>query len=65
MKKVAEVFFSVITKNGFGTLIKNQLQVLKEQKISLSVKNTIRKHIIKIGYIVGPNLEYANLQFYT
>ena len=64
-KKVAEVFFSIVTKFGFGTLIKHQIQVLKHYKISLSIKNAEGKHIVKIGYTVGPNLEYANLQFYA
>jgi len=29
-KKVSEVFFSIITKNGFSTLIKNQIELLKQ-----------------------------------
>ena len=55
-KKLAEVFFSIITKFGFSTLIKHQIQVLKHHKISLSIKNIEEKHVVKIGYIVGSNL---------
>jgi len=30
----------------------------------LSIKYVIRKYVTKVGYIVGPNLEYANNRFY-
>ena len=29
------------------------------------MKNIVGKHIVKIEYIVGPNLEYTNLQYYA
>ena len=37
--KQFEVFFSIITKQGFGELIKLQILFLKKEKLSLSNKN--------------------------
>jgi len=28
------------------------------------MKNTIGKHIVKVGYIIRPNVEYANMRDY-
>jgi len=63
-KRNIEVFFTIITKHSFGELIKYNTEILKKEKLSLSIKNTIRRHIVKVGFIVGPNLEYANERFY-
>ena len=63
-KKYYEVFFSVITKQGFGGLIKEQVDFLKKEYLSLSIKRSIGKHITRIGYIIGPNIEYANRDLY-
>ena len=62
--RVSEVFFKVVAKQDFGLLTKHHVELLHENKLSLSIKNSIGKHVIKVGYFVCPNLEYANERFY-
>ena len=33
--------------------------------MSLSIKRSIEKYTTKVGYIIGPNVEYANRDYYA
>ena len=44
--------------------MKNKVQYLKDEKLSLSTKYIISKYVTKVGYIIGLNLEYANKRYY-
>ena len=58
------MFITVNTTKGFGELITNQLSILKDEELRLSIKIIIPEHIVKIGTIVRLNLEFANLYWY-
>ena len=45
-------------------MIKHYIELLCENKLSLSIKNLIGKHIVKVRYFMGLNLECANERFY-
>ena len=51
---------SIITKKGFGNLVREQVAYLKEAQLSLSIKKTVGQHVTRVGFIIGPNIEYAN-----
>ena len=53
-------FVTINTTKGFGKLINRQVELLQKEKLSLSIKNIIPEHIVKIGVIVGLTLEFAN-----
>ena len=63
-KCISEVFFSIITKYRFRALIKSYIDLLKAHQLSLSIKNAIRKYVVKVGYFIRLNLKYTDECFY-
>ena len=61
-KRQIHVFVTVNTTKGFGELITNQLSILKEKQLRLSIKTIILEYMVKIETIVGSNLELANVR---
>ena len=59
LKKKIEVFIKVITKLHLGLLIKSNIGLLKEEKLSLQIKIMRLKHMVKIRILLGPNLQFA------
>ena len=52
-----EVFSTIKTTKGLSELIKNQLDVLKEMDINLSMKHTINEYNNRVRIIIRLNLE--------
>jgi hypothetical protein len=44
--------------------LKEQLEVLKEEKLKLSMKHTILEHMVKISIIIDLNNEFTNTRYY-
>ena len=59
----AEACVTILIVKGFSKLIKNQLSLLKKEEINLKIKHTILEYITKVGILLSPNVEQANLRY--
>lgn len=61
---VLQVFFKVLTTKSVHDLRLDQQDYLKEKRIQMIPKFTKLEHTAKIGFILGPNVQFANLHWY-
>ena len=59
-RKKTEVFIEIVVNNYLGVLIKPNITLLKEERLSLQVKTTIIEYTVKIGIVLEPNLQFAS-----
>ena len=58
-KKKTEVFIEVIAVDYLGALIKLNIIILKEERLSLQRKTTVLEYTVKIGILLGLNLQFT------
>ena len=53
------VFFKVQSKLSIPELVKEQLNLIKEYGFSLSIKEMKEEYAIRVGILLGVNLQFA------
>lgn len=59
-----EVFFTIKTKTPVRDLVQSQLDFLQRENIRIEIKRTNEEHTTRIGYLVGPVVDWANMNWY-
>ena len=59
-RKKTEVFIKIVVNDYLGALIKPNITLLKKERLSLHAKTTIIEHTVKIGILLGLNLQFAS-----
>ena len=63
-KKKTEVFVKVMSKVYLEALIKSNIGLLNEEKLSLQIKKIKLEYMVKIRMLLGPNLKFASKENY-
>ena len=59
-----EIFFTIKSTLNIRELAQDQLEYLKREGIRVDMKRTVDEHTTKVGFIVGPLVDRANMEWY-
>ena len=59
-----EIFFTIKSTLNIRELAQDQLEHLKREGIRVDMKWTVDEHATKVGFIVGPLVDRANMEWY-
>ena len=58
-----EVFFTIKSTLNIREFTQDQLEYLKREGIRVDMKRTVNEHTTKVGFIVGPLVDRANVEW--
>ena len=59
-----DIFFTIRTKTTVRDLVQSQIEFLKSENVRVEIKQTNNKHTTRIGYLIGPVVDWANINWY-
>ena len=60
-----KIYFTINTNTQFRELIENQIEFLQQERMRVDIKRTADEHTQRVGVLIGPIVDRANLAWYA